>query len=75
VDCSELAIANGRRAFADGEIEWVVSDGAPYLSHCEQFDVIVMYGLLHCLPSLKAISTMIVSAIRQTRQGELVSEI
>src|SRR5260221_14544035 len=69
VDCSELAIANGRRAFADGEIEWVVSDGATYLSHCEQFDVIVMYGLLHCLPSLKAISTMIVSAIRQTRQG------
>jgi len=28
-----------------------------------------MYGLLHCLPSLKAISTMIASAMRQTRQG------
>jgi 2-polyprenyl-3-methyl-5-hydroxy-6-metoxy-1,4-benzoquinol methylase len=69
VDCSELAIANGRRAFADGEIDRVVSEGATYLLHCEPFDVIVMYGLLHCLPSLKAISTMIASAIRQTRRG------
>jgi tellurite methyltransferase len=69
VDCSELAIANGTRAFADGEIEWVVSDGATYLLYCEPFDVIVMYGLLHCLPSLKAISTMIASALGQTRRG------
>jgi 2-polyprenyl-3-methyl-5-hydroxy-6-metoxy-1,4-benzoquinol methylase len=69
VDCSELAIANGRRAFADGEIEWVVSEGATYLLHCEPFDVIVMYGLLHCLPSVKAISTMIALAVRQTRRG------
>jgi hypothetical protein len=69
VDCSELAIANGRRAFADAEIEWVVSEGATYLLHCDPFDVIVMYGLLHCLPSLKAISRMIASALRQTRRG------
>jgi tellurite methyltransferase len=69
VDCSELAIANGRKAFADSEIDWVFSDGATYLLRCEPFDVIVMYGLLHCLPSRKAISTMIASAIRQTRRG------
>jgi len=69
VDCSELAIANGRRAFADAEIEWVVAEGATYLLHCDPFDVIVMYGLLHCLPSLKAISRMIASALRQTRRG------
>jgi tellurite methyltransferase len=69
VDCSELAIANGRREFVDAEIEWVVSESAAYLSHCEPFDVIVMYGLLHCLPSLEAISTMIASAIQKTRRG------
>ena len=69
VDCSSLAITNGRKAFADAEIEWIVSDGAAYLADCEPFDVIVMYGLLHCLPSLTAISTMIGSSIRKTRPG------
>jgi 2-polyprenyl-3-methyl-5-hydroxy-6-metoxy-1,4-benzoquinol methylase len=68
VDCSALAIANGRKAFADAEIEWIVSEGAAYLADCEPFDVIVMYGLLHCLPSLTAISTMIASSIRKTRR-------
>jgi tellurite methyltransferase len=68
VDCSELAIANGRRAFADAEIEWIISEGATYLSDCEPFDVVVMYGLLHCLPSLEAISTMIASALRKTHR-------
>jgi 2-polyprenyl-3-methyl-5-hydroxy-6-metoxy-1,4-benzoquinol methylase len=69
VDCSELAIANGRMAFADGKIQWVVSEGATFLLDCEPFDVVVMYGLLHCLPSRKAISTMIASALRKTLRG------
>jgi len=69
VDCSALAIAHGRKAFADAKIEWIVSEGAAYLEHCEPFDVIVMYGLLHCLPSLRAISTLIASSIRKTRRG------
>jgi 2-polyprenyl-3-methyl-5-hydroxy-6-metoxy-1,4-benzoquinol methylase len=69
VDCSELAIANGRTAFADGKIEWVVSEGAAYLLDCEPFDAVVMYGLLHCLPSREAISTMIASALRKTLKG------
>jgi tellurite methyltransferase len=69
VDCSELAIGNGRREFADAKIEWIISQGETYLSHCEPFDVIVMYGLLHCLPSLKAISTMIAAALRKTHKG------
>jgi tellurite methyltransferase len=69
VDCSELAIANGRAAFAHGKIEWVVSESTPYLLACEPFDVVVMYGLLHCLPSRKAISTVIASALRKTVRG------
>ena len=69
VDCSAMAIANGRNAFADAEIEWIVSEGAAYLVDCDPFDVIVMYGLLHCLPSLTAISAMIASSIRKTRRG------
>jgi tellurite methyltransferase len=69
VDCSELAIANGRREFVDAKIEWIISEAETYLLDCEPFDVVVMYGLFHCLPSLKAISKMIASALRKTRRG------
>src|SRR5215471_11493163 len=62
VDCSELAIANGRRAFANIDIQWIISEAAAYLFDCEPFDVVVLYGLLHCLPSPKAISTLIAAA-------------
>jgi 2-polyprenyl-3-methyl-5-hydroxy-6-metoxy-1,4-benzoquinol methylase len=54
VDCSALGLANGQREFADAKIEWVLFDAETYLRECEPFDVIVMYGLLHCLPSTAA---------------------
>ena len=40
-----------------------------FLLDCEPFDVIVMYGLLHCLPSVLAISTVVDLALRKTRGG------
>jgi 2-polyprenyl-3-methyl-5-hydroxy-6-metoxy-1,4-benzoquinol methylase len=69
VDCSDLAIANGRQAFPANNIEWIVSASAPYLSECEPFDLIIMYGLLHCLPSRGEISNTIAGALRKTRAG------
>jgi tellurite methyltransferase len=67
VDCSKLAIANGQRAFTDVPINWVLSDAETYLSDCNPFDVIVMYGLLHCLPSFEAITSIINLALQKTR--------
>jgi tellurite methyltransferase len=67
VDCSKFAIANGQREFADAEIDWVLSDAETYLLNCEPFDVIVMYGLLHCLPSVGAITSTVDLALRKTR--------
>ncbi len=67
VDCSKLAIANGQREFADAKIDWVVLDAETYLLDCGLFDVIIMYGLLHCLPSLSTISSVIDLALRKTR--------
>jgi tellurite methyltransferase len=69
VDCSEIAVANGQRAFADCAIEWVLSDARTYLLICEPFDVIVMYGLLHCLPSERTISSLIDLALEKTWVG------
>jgi tellurite methyltransferase len=67
VDCSTLALANGQREFSDAKIEWVLSDAETYLRECELFDVVVMYGLLHCLPSVVAIESVVRLALRKTR--------
>jgi tellurite methyltransferase len=66
VDCSALALANGQREFSAAKIEWVLSDAETYLRECESFEVIVMYGLLHCLPSVAAISSVVEMAICKT---------
>jgi tellurite methyltransferase len=66
VDCSALALTNGQREFAHPQIEWVLSDAAAYLRECGSFDVIIMYGLLHCLRSIAAIASVLELAICKT---------
>jgi tellurite methyltransferase len=67
VDCSELALANGRNEFSDADIQWTLSDAKTFLHSCAAFDVVLMYGLLHCLPSLSAIASVIDLALQKTR--------
>jgi len=51
IDISEPAIANGRREFnGNGRISWEVAD-IRSVELPEQFDVVIAYGLLHCLPT------------------------
>jgi tellurite methyltransferase len=66
VDCSALAIANGRKAFPDANIRWFTASAMEYLKTCSSYDVIVMYGLLHCLPSRQDISALIERAMKRT---------
>jgi SAM-dependent methyltransferase len=66
VDCSALAIANGRTAFPDANVRWFAASAMDYLRTCSSYDVIVMYGLLHCLPSRQDISALIELAIKRT---------
>jgi SAM-dependent methyltransferase len=66
VDCSALAIANGRRAFPNPNIRWIAADAADYLRSCRSYNVIVMYGLLHCLSSAQDITAVIELAKRRT---------
>lgn len=50
IDISEAAIANGRAAFKGNEkISWEVAD-IRSVELLEQFDIVIAYGLLHCLP-------------------------
>lgn len=68
VDCSSLAIANGRRRWSDKPVRWVVSDASSYLARSkDQYDFIVMYGLLHCLAERAAVRTVLSQAKRATR--------
>jgi 2-polyprenyl-3-methyl-5-hydroxy-6-metoxy-1,4-benzoquinol methylase len=48
VDCSRAAIENGMRAFPAAGIKWIHSDAKSYLKNADAFDVVIMYGLLHC---------------------------
>jgi tellurite methyltransferase len=70
LDCSEAAIANGRKAFQDVQIDWLVADAKEYLSsHGDKFDLVIMYGLLHCLPSEESIAEIIQLALQRTRSN------
>jgi len=69
VDCSSRALDNGRHAFADEKIEWHLSDAHSFLTMKDCFDAIVMYGLLHCLPSSGEITSLIQLALERTRTG------
>lgn len=67
VDCSERAIANGRIVFDQRNIEWKLSDARSHLLGCDQYDIIVMYGLLHCFSSRNVIAETIQMALRKTK--------
>jgi len=69
VDCSALAIRNGRRAFSNSTINWITANAADYLRTCRSYDLVVMYGLLHCLSSANDVAEMIALALRRTVNG------
>ncbi len=51
LECSAAAIKNGRTLFPNERIQWVHCDALDYDFAPESYDVIVSYGLTHCLPS------------------------
>lgn len=69
IDCSKRALANGQRELAHRRIEWVLSDVESYLQNCSNFDIVIMYGLLHCLPSVKKIISVVRLALNKTILG------
>jgi len=69
VDSSEAALANGRRELAHDRIDWQKIDAQLYLQTAATFDVVVMYGLLHCLQSAEEIRSVVNGALRSTKVG------
>jgi 2-polyprenyl-3-methyl-5-hydroxy-6-metoxy-1,4-benzoquinol methylase len=69
-DISVLAIQNGRRHFADRVgIRWKVSDVREIELPKNHYDVVVAYGLLHCLPCALEVRKVILRLQDATRSS------
>lgn len=70
MDASAPAIANGRRHWpAEPNVIWEVSDVVNKQFTSEVFDIVVAYGLVHCLPSREAVRSCIASLQNATKSG------
>jgi ubiquinone/menaquinone biosynthesis C-methylase UbiE len=49
VDCSALALRNARAAWPEDSVEWIEADVREARWPAESFDIVIAYGLLHCL--------------------------
>jgi tellurite methyltransferase len=68
VDISVFAIENGRRHFGDHpNIEWQLGDIREIELSNNRYDVVVAYGLLHCLSSASEVREVIGRLQRATR--------
>lgn len=69
IDISHSAISNGRRFWpASNQVSWVVGDisRSPVK---RSFDLVVAYGLLHCLPDLRSVKNTVARLQEVTREG------
>ena len=69
IDCSELAIQTGQRLFRSQLIDWQVGNAALVRLETEQYDVVVSYGLFHCLSNADALDELITRLQTTTRKG------
>jgi 2-polyprenyl-3-methyl-5-hydroxy-6-metoxy-1,4-benzoquinol methylase len=70
VDISAVAIRNARRAWGDAElVSWEVADISTLKYSVGAYDLVIAYGLLHCLPDEDTIRTLIERLQETTRPG------
>lgn len=69
LECSPLAIDNGRRLFPSIKINWIRGDIRQYSIEPSAYDVIVCYGSLHCLPNEDAIIDVVTRTMCGLKSG------
>lgn len=68
VDVSASAVRNGKYAFGDvANLQWEIGDVRAREWGIEAFDIVVSYGLLHCLRSLREVEDIVASFKSATR--------
>ncbi|MFG6611359.1 class I SAM-dependent methyltransferase [Sulfitobacter sp. 1A12057] len=55
VDCSEIALSNAIRTFGKSGVDWHCGDIKSFVQPDFKFDIVLAYGLLHCLQSVEEI--------------------
>jgi SAM-dependent methyltransferase len=71
VDCSLAAISNGKRAFPDPNIRWFHRDVLDFECGHQHYDLIICYGLFHCLRNADAVEKVISRVQAATRPSGL----
>jgi tellurite methyltransferase len=69
VECSRAAINNGRHLFSDLDINWLEADVREVQFPQKHYDIVVAYGLYHCLRGSDEISLLIDRTKDATRPG------
>lgn len=74
VDCSLDAITNGKSVFGDDTIDWRIEDATSFTASQSDgiYDVVVAYGLLHCMKSEAEADALINDVKRLTKHGGAV---
>jgi tellurite methyltransferase len=59
IDCSGLALGNARAAWPEAAVEWMQADIRYLVYPNGEFDIVLAYGLLHCLRDRAEIETVV----------------
>jgi tellurite methyltransferase len=69
VDCSNAALENALANHGDTKVTWMQANALDFLRNAPMYDLIVMYGLMHCMQSEKQVGELIRLAIDHTNIG------
>jgi tellurite methyltransferase len=69
IDCSPLALSNARAAWPEDQIKWVQADVRDLHWPIQAFDLVVAYGLLHCLSNRSEIESVVSRFKAATHRG------
>jgi len=70
LDISEFALANAQKAWErDYGISWEIADVRRATFSNETFDIVIAYGLLHCLASIDEVRSTVIKFQNATKEG------
>lgn len=74
VDCSDRALDNARKLWGpriDASVSWELNEASEVATQLrsESVDVVIMYGLLHCLSSRDEVAELVLACQRATAQS------
>lgn len=72
IDVSSKALINAKKIWNSDDydgVTWIQHNAIEYSFTSEPFDLVIMYGLLHCLPDFKSVESLVVRAQQSTAKG------